>query len=130
MVEEIYFRDHAFISLQGGEYDEIQHDFRSPQRTCAHGRRCRSALHGPVDAAAGTLEEAKAKGKVVIGIRATIRRGASSILAASRMASTRILAKPSPKASVSKPSFVPLAVANRIPALMTGKVDVCSQRWA
>lgn len=56
----------------------------------------------PVDAFAGTVDEAKAKGKVVIGIQGDNSPGASSIRAAFRTASMPISARRLPNISASR----------------------------
>ena len=56
--------------------------------------------------------------------RATTRPGASSTAPASRTASTPISPSSSARISASHVEFVPLEVANRIPALTSGRVDV------
>ena len=78
----------------------------------------------PHDAFAGTVEEAKAKGKVVIGIQGDnspwgfvnssgVQDGLDADIGKAFASYLGVQAE-----------FVPLAVANRIPALLTGKVDV------
>lgn len=78
----------------------------------------------PAVAHAGTVEEAKAKGKVVIGIQGDnspwgfvnssgVQDGLDADIGKAFAESLGVQAE-----------FVPLAVANRIPALVTGKVDV------
>ena len=78
----------------------------------------------PGNAFAGTVEEAKSKGKVVIGIQGDnspwgfvnstgVQDGLDADIGKAFAAYLGV-----------KAEFVPLAVANRIPALLTGKVDV------
>jgi len=78
----------------------------------------------PVDAAAATLEEAKAKGKVVIGIQGDNSPWGFVNSSGVQDGLDADIGKAFAKSLGLEAEFVPLAVANRIPALMTGKVDV------
>ncbi|UHS59270.1 transporter substrate-binding domain-containing protein [Agrobacterium vaccinii] len=78
----------------------------------------------PVSAVAGTLEEAKAKGKVVIGIQGDNSPWGFVNSSGVQDGLDADIGKAFADYLGVKVEFVPLAVANRIPALMTGKVDV------
>ncbi len=78
----------------------------------------------PVDASAGTLEEAKAKGKVVIGIQGDNAPWGFVNSSGVQDGFDADIGKAFAKSLGLEVEFVPLAVANRIPALLTGKVDV------
>ncbi|NTF38053.1 transporter substrate-binding domain-containing protein [Agrobacterium rubi] len=78
----------------------------------------------PVDAFAGTVEEAKAKGKVVIGIQGDNSPWGFVNSSGVQDGLDADIGKAFADYLGVKAEFVPLAVANRIPALMTGKVDV------
>lgn len=79
---------------------------------------------GPVDAFAGTVEEAKAKGKVVIGIQGDNAPWGFVNSSGVQDGLDADIGKAFADYLGVKAEFVPLAVANRIPALLTGKVDV------
>ncbi|MES5100953.1 transporter substrate-binding domain-containing protein [Agrobacterium sp. BA1120] len=78
----------------------------------------------PVDAFAGTVAEAKAKGKVVIGIQGDNSPWGFVNSSGVQDGLDADIGKAFADYLGVKAEFVPLAVANRIPALMTGKVDV------
>ncbi len=78
----------------------------------------------PVDAFAGTVEEAKAKGKVVIGIQGDNSPWGFVNSSGVQDGLDADIGKAFAEYLGVKAEFVPLAVANRIPALLTGKVDV------
>ena len=78
----------------------------------------------PVDAFAGTVEEAKAKGKVVIGIQGDNSPWGFVNSSGVQDGLDADIGKAFADYLGVKAEFVPLAVANRIPALLTGKVDV------
>jgi len=78
----------------------------------------------PVDAFAGTVEEAKAKGKVVIGIQGDNSPWGFVNSSGVQDGLDADIGKVFADYLGVKAEFVPLAVANRIPALLTGKVDV------
>ncbi|MDQ1194972.1 MULTISPECIES: transporter substrate-binding domain-containing protein [Agrobacterium] len=78
----------------------------------------------PVDAFAGTVEEAKAKGKVVIGIQGDNAPWGFVNSSGVQDGFDADIGKAFAEYLGVKAEFVPLAVANRIPALLTGKVDV------
>ncbi|MBB4105283.1 transporter substrate-binding domain-containing protein [Allorhizobium borbori] len=78
----------------------------------------------PVDAFAGTVEEAKAKGKVVIGIQGDNSPWGFVNSSGVQDGLDADIGKAFAEYIGVKAEFVPLAVANRIPALLTGKVDV------
>ena len=78
----------------------------------------------PVDAFAGTVEEAKAKGKVVIGIQGDNAPWGFVNSSGVQDGLDADIGKAFADYLGVKAEFVPLAVANRIPALLTGKVDV------
>jgi polar amino acid transport system substrate-binding protein len=78
----------------------------------------------PVDAFAGTVEEAKAKGKVVIDIQGDNSPWGFVNSSGVQDGLDADIGKAFADYLGVKAEFVPLAVANRIPALMTGKVDV------
>lgn len=76
------------------------------------------------NAFAGTLEEAKAKGTVVIGIQGDNSPWGFVNSSGVQDGLDADIGKAFADHLGVKVEFVPLAVANRIPALMTGKVDV------
>ncbi|MFN6986255.1 MAG: transporter substrate-binding domain-containing protein, partial [Rhizobium oryzihabitans] len=78
----------------------------------------------PGDAFAGTVEEAKAKGKVVIGIQGDNSPWGFVNSSGVQDGLDADIGKAFADYLGVKAEFVPLAVANRIPALLTGKVDV------
>lgn len=78
----------------------------------------------PVDAFAGTVEEAKAKGKVVIGIQGDNSPWGFVNSSGVQDGLDADIGKAFAEYLGVKAEFVPLAVANRIPALLTGKVDL------
>jgi len=78
----------------------------------------------PVDAFAGTVEEAKGKGKVVIGIQGDNSPWGFVNSSGVQDGLDADIGKAFADYLGVKAEFVPLAVANRIPALLTGKVDV------
>jgi len=78
----------------------------------------------PVDAFAGTVEEAKTKGKVVIGIQGDNSPWGFVNSSGVQDGLDADIGKAFADYLGVKAEFVPLAVANRIPALLTGKVDV------
>ena len=73
---------------------------------------------------AGTVEEAKAKGKVVIGIQGDNSPWGFVNSTGVQDGLDADIGKAFAKYLGVEVEFVPLAVANRIPALLTGKVDV------
>lgn len=73
---------------------------------------------------AGTVEEAKAKGKVVIGIQGDNSPWGFVNSTGVQDGLDADIGKAFAKHLGVEVEFVPLAVANRIPALLTGKVDV------
>ncbi len=77
----------------------------------------------PVDAFAGTVEEAKAKGKVVIGIQGDNSPWGFVNSSGVQDGLDADIGKAFADYLGVKVEFVPLAVANRIPSLRTGKVD-------
>ncbi len=81
-------------------------------------------LAAPVSASATTLSEAKAKGKVVIGIQGDNAPWGFVNSSGVQDGLDADIGKAYAEYLGVKAEFVPLAVANRIPALMTGKVDV------
>jgi len=81
-------------------------------------------LMAPVAAFAGTLEQAKAKGKVVIGIQGDNAPWGFVNSSGVQDGLDADIGKAYADYIGVKAEFVPLAVANRIPALMTGKVDI------
>lgn len=78
----------------------------------------------PVNAFATTLAEAKTKGKVVIGIQGDNSPWGFVNSSGVQDGLDADIGKAFAEFLGVKVEFVPLAVANRIPALMTGKVDV------
>lgn len=78
----------------------------------------------PVDAFAGTVDEAKAKGKVVIGIQGDNSPRGFVNSSGVQDGLDADIGKAFAEYLGVKVEFVPLAVANRIPALLTGKVDL------
>lgn len=78
----------------------------------------------PADAFAGTVEEAKAKGKVVIGIQGDNSPWGFVSSSGVQDGLDADIGKAFADYLGVKAEFIPLAVANRIPALMTGKVDI------
>ncbi|XUY28906.1 transporter substrate-binding domain-containing protein [Agrobacterium sp. rho-8.1] len=78
----------------------------------------------PVDAFAASVEDAKAKGKVVIGIQGDNSPWGFVNSTGVQDGLDADIGKAFADYLGVKVEFVPLAVANRIPALMTGKVDV------
>lgn len=78
----------------------------------------------PGDAFAGTVEEAKAKGKVVIGIQGDNSPWGFVNSSGVQDGLDADIGKAFADYLGVKAEFVPLAVANRIPAPLTGKVDV------
>ncbi|NTF34500.1 transporter substrate-binding domain-containing protein [Rhizobium skierniewicense] len=78
----------------------------------------------PVDASAASVEDAKAKGKVVIGIQGDNSPWGFVNSTGVQDGLDADIGKAFADYLGVKVEFVPLAVANRIPALMTGKVDV------
>ena len=78
----------------------------------------------PVDAFAASVEDAKAKGKVVIGIQGDNSPWGFVNSSGVQDGLDADIGKAFADYLGVKVEFVPLAVANRIPALMTGKVDV------
>lgn len=81
------------------------------------------ALHAS-DAFAGTLADAKKAGKVVIGIQGDNSPWGFVNSSGVQDGLDADIGKAFAESLGLKAEFVPLAVANRIPALMTGKVDV------
>ncbi|WP_418883831.1 transporter substrate-binding domain-containing protein [Allorhizobium ampelinum] len=81
-------------------------------------------LVAPATAFAGTLEQAKAKGKVVIGIQGDNSPWGFVNSSGVQDGLDADIGKAYADYLGVKAEFVPLAVANRIPALMTGKVDI------
>lgn len=78
----------------------------------------------PTSASATTLAEAKSKGKVVIGIQGDNAPWGFVNSTGVQDGLDADIGKAYAEYLGVKAEFVPLAVANRIPALMTGKVDV------
>lgn len=78
----------------------------------------------PADAFAGTVADAKAAGKVVIGIQGDNSPWGFVNSSGVQDGLDADIGKAFADYLGVKAEFVPLAVANRIPALMTGKVDV------
>jgi polar amino acid transport system substrate-binding protein len=78
----------------------------------------------PVSAQAATLEEAKAKGKVVVGIQGDNAPWGFVNSSGVQDGFDADIAKLFAKELGVEVEFAPLAVANRIPALVTGKVDI------
>ncbi|OLP62601.1 ABC transporter substrate-binding protein [Xaviernesmea oryzae] len=78
----------------------------------------------PLAAQAGTVAEAKAKGTVVIGIQGDNAPWGFVNSSGVQDGLDADIGKAFADYLGVKAQFVPLAVANRIPALMTGKVDV------
>ncbi|SIQ32742.1 amino acid ABC transporter substrate-binding protein, PAAT family [Rhizobium sp. RU35A] len=76
------------------------------------------------DAFAGTVAEAKSKGKVVIGIQGDNSPWGFVNSSGVQDGLDADIGKAFADSLGVKVEFVPLAVANRIPALLTGKVDV------
>ena len=78
----------------------------------------------PVDAFAGTVEEAKAKGKVVIGIQGDNSPWGFVNSSGVQDGLDADIGKAFAEYLGVKVEFVPLAVANRIQALISGQVEV------
>ncbi|OQP86690.1 ABC transporter substrate-binding protein [Rhizobium rhizosphaerae] len=102
------------------------------KKTNSFGRRAFIALAAataalglmPLGAQAASVADAKAKGKVVIGIQGDNAPWGFVNSSGVQDGLDADIGKAFADYLGVKPEFVPLAVANRIPALMTGKVDV------
>ncbi|OLP55692.1 ABC transporter substrate-binding protein [Rhizobium rhizosphaerae] len=102
------------------------------KKTNGFGRRAFIALAAataalglmPLGAQAASVADAKAKGKVVIGIQGDNAPWGFVNSSGVQDGLDADIGKAFADYLGVKPEFVPLAVANRIPALMTGKVDV------
>ena len=83
-----------------------------------------AAVFGAVSAHAASLEEAKARGRIIVGIQGDNQPWGFVNSSGQQDGFDADIARLFAKDLGVEVEFTPLAVSNRIPALTTGKVDV------
>jgi polar amino acid transport system substrate-binding protein len=113
-----------FVEEEETMINKLRHALRRRSVLFATAGAMLLPLVGALPAQAGTVEEAKANGKVVIGIQGDNAPWGFVNSSGVQDGLDADIGRAFAKELGVEVEFVPLAVANRIPSLVTGKVDV------